>query len=218
MSPDHCPWTQIRLGAGTPNARLLHRHVLTRRQRDDLNHNVFTSSARPPGVCGGSAPASRSFVLAALRALHLDPGPRPHRPKPGRGRGQTTEKQQKRQRTPTFTGVPITDKETDHGYAHGGDGFEDGAVLGRAQHRRSVRQSQDVGQQQRSDDSVEHLGVDDECDEVTGGQGDGGADNDLHREDAVEERCLPQFRRDGPRGADSVGNGVGGRQRHHRSR
>ena len=49
MSPDHCPWTQIRLGAGTPNARLLHRHVLTRRQRDDLNHNVFTSSARPPG-------------------------------------------------------------------------------------------------------------------------------------------------------------------------
>jgi hypothetical protein len=103
---------RVRLGAGTPNARLLHRHVLTRRQRDDLNHNVFTSSARPPGVCGGSAPASRSFVLAALRALHLDPGPRPHRPKPGRGRGQTTEKQQKRQRTPTFTGVPITDKET----------------------------------------------------------------------------------------------------------
>src|SRR6185436_15060738 len=68
---------RVRLGAGTPNARLLHRHVLTRRQRDDLNHNVFTSSARPPGVCGGSAPASRSFVLAALRALHLDPGPRP---------------------------------------------------------------------------------------------------------------------------------------------
>ena len=29
MLPDHCPWTQIRLGVGTRNARLLHRHVLT---------------------------------------------------------------------------------------------------------------------------------------------------------------------------------------------
>jgi len=70
-------------------------------------------------------------------------------------------------------------QETDHGYAHRGDGFEDGAVLGRAQHGGPVGQDQDIGQQQRSDDSVEHLGVDDECDEVTGRQGDGGADHDL---------------------------------------
>ena len=45
---------------------------------DDLNHNVFAPFRRPT-VCGGSSSASRSFVLAALRALHLDPdcGPPP---------------------------------------------------------------------------------------------------------------------------------------------
>src|SRR6201993_3264536 len=39
----------------------------------------FSPCPTRPGGCGGSAPASRSFVLAALRALHLDPAPRPHR-------------------------------------------------------------------------------------------------------------------------------------------
>ena len=38
----------------------------------DLNRNIFASLRADP-VCGGSLPASRSFVLAALRALHLDP-------------------------------------------------------------------------------------------------------------------------------------------------
>ncbi|MGV7984634.1 hypothetical protein PJP10_09160 [Mycobacterium kansasii] len=44
----------------------------------DLNRNVFASLRADP-VCGGSWSASRSFVLAALRALHLDPdcGPPP---------------------------------------------------------------------------------------------------------------------------------------------
>src|SRR5271157_6613625 len=38
----------------------------------DLNRAVFASLRADP-VCGGSSSASRSFVLAALRALHLDP-------------------------------------------------------------------------------------------------------------------------------------------------
>ena len=65
-----------------------------------------------------------------------------------------------------------------------------GPFLDRAQHAGSVGQDKYVGEQQRSDDSVEHLGVDDQCYEVTGGQGDGGADHDLRREDAVEQRGL----------------------------
>ena len=38
-------------------------------------HDLNMSSPRLPAnrVCGGPSPASRSFVLAALRALHLDP-------------------------------------------------------------------------------------------------------------------------------------------------
>src|SRR5712675_42702 len=35
-------------------------------------------------------------------------------------------------------------QETDHGYAYRGDGFEDRAILGRAQHGGPVRQNQDV--------------------------------------------------------------------------
>src|ERR1700739_849065 len=71
MSPDHRPWTQITLGAGTRNAfRLPHRPSLE--AVHDLNHNVFALSLANR-VCGGSSSASRSFVLAALRALHLDP-------------------------------------------------------------------------------------------------------------------------------------------------
>jgi hypothetical protein len=37
-----------------------------------LNHNIFASS-QAGQFYGGSSPVSRSFVLAALRALHLDP-------------------------------------------------------------------------------------------------------------------------------------------------
>ena len=70
MSPDHRPWTQIRLGAGTRN--VLPHHVLSRRAADDLNHNLFRL-VLANRVCGGSSSASRSFVIAALRALHLDP-------------------------------------------------------------------------------------------------------------------------------------------------
>ena len=37
-----------------------------------MNHNLFRL-VLANRVCGGSSSASRSFVLAALRALHLDP-------------------------------------------------------------------------------------------------------------------------------------------------
>jgi hypothetical protein len=37
-----------------------------------MYHCVFASSLANR-VCGGSSSAARSFVLAALRALHLDP-------------------------------------------------------------------------------------------------------------------------------------------------
>jgi hypothetical protein len=67
-------------------------------------------------------------------------------------------------------------EKTDHGHAHRGNGFEDRAILGPAQHGGPVRQNQYVCQQEWSDHSVEHLGIDDECDEVPGRQGDGGAD------------------------------------------
>src|SRR4051812_353277 len=42
------------------------------RAADDLNHNLFRL-VLANRVCGGSSSASRPFVLAALRALHLDP-------------------------------------------------------------------------------------------------------------------------------------------------
>ena len=59
--------------------------------RDELNQDPLPR--RPePSACGGSSPASRSFVLPALRALHLDPecGPQPR--STGRQRGQITQK------------------------------------------------------------------------------------------------------------------------------
>ena len=71
MSPDPRPWTQIRLGAGTPRFALFGPELLTEAPHD-LNRNIFTSLRANP-VCGASSSASRSFVLAALRALHLDP-------------------------------------------------------------------------------------------------------------------------------------------------
>src|SRR6478736_7231676 len=42
--------------------------------RHDLNPAAPTPRLLADRVCGGSSPASRSFVLTALRALHLDPG------------------------------------------------------------------------------------------------------------------------------------------------
>jgi hypothetical protein len=60
MSPDDCPWTQIRLGAGTRNMHICRN---SREAADDLNHNVFASILAAQ-LCGGSSSASRSFVLA----------------------------------------------------------------------------------------------------------------------------------------------------------
>src|SRR5262245_26281913 len=69
------PCTQIRLGAGTRNVVST---SMAWEEADDLNDKVFPL-VQPDPVCGGSSPASRSFVLAALRALHLDPGRGPQR-------------------------------------------------------------------------------------------------------------------------------------------
>jgi hypothetical protein len=44
-----------------------------------LNRTAFRLVQPDRKYAVGSASASRSFVLAALRALHLTPGPRPHR-------------------------------------------------------------------------------------------------------------------------------------------
>ena len=71
-----------------------------------MNHNVFTSSW-PATVCGGSLSASRSFVLAALRALHLDPR---QRSTATRHMARNEPNNEYNQRIPTFTGVPNTDK------------------------------------------------------------------------------------------------------------
>jgi len=67
---------RVRLGAGTRNVNT---NSVSREAADDLNHNVFASS--PPNEHAAyPRQASRSFVLAALRALHLDPVPGIHRP------------------------------------------------------------------------------------------------------------------------------------------
>jgi hypothetical protein len=93
-----------------------------------LNHNVLRLIPANR-VYGGSSPASRSFVLAALRALHLDPdsGPPPPRsfvlaalralhldrdsgpPPPTRAGTRPTNR--KTIKDSTFTGVPNTDKD-----------------------------------------------------------------------------------------------------------
>src|SRR6478752_7648372 len=71
-----------------------------------LNCNAFTL-VRPTARMRWHPPsASRSFVLAALRALHLDPdcGPPPHT------RTEMRPTNTKTTKDPTFTGVPNTDK------------------------------------------------------------------------------------------------------------
>jgi hypothetical protein len=73
---------------------------------DDLNHSIFRLAHSTDGVCGGSSPASRSFVLATLRALHLDPNSGP----PARCRYENEAKQEQMTNGLIFTGVPNTDK------------------------------------------------------------------------------------------------------------
>src|SRR5258705_5208647 len=89
---------RVRLGAGTRNVNT---NSVSREATDDLNHNVFASS--PPNEHAAyPRQASRSFVLAALRALHLDPDCGGPPPKHGTKRGQTT----KQPTDPTFYGGP----------------------------------------------------------------------------------------------------------------
>src|SRR5262249_38608976 len=66
---------------------------------------------RPPGSTAHAVdppPASRSFVLPALQALHLDPRPRPTALP---SRATTRPCNTKRQRIPALPGVPNTDKD-----------------------------------------------------------------------------------------------------------
>jgi hypothetical protein len=83
MSPDHCPWTQIRPGAGTRNASPAPRFLTGGRICLEPQTLCLVPRRR---VCGGPSSASRSFVLAALRARHLDPDCGPPRPSTGRER------------------------------------------------------------------------------------------------------------------------------------
>ena len=91
--------------AGRRHAQRGHPSV-QREAADDLNHNVFTSSLLAT-VFGGCLSASRSFVLAALRALHLDSR---QRSTATRHMARNEPNNEYNQRIPTFTGVPNTDK------------------------------------------------------------------------------------------------------------
>jgi hypothetical protein len=99
------PWTQIRLGAGTPQriSYTKRSHIGGVHELNQLSHCV----SRVGQLYGGSLSASRSFVLAALRAFHLDPDSGP--PNPAMTREQA--KQLEISNGSTFTGDPNTDKE-----------------------------------------------------------------------------------------------------------
>src|SRR5262245_59102330 len=97
MSPDLRPWTQIRLGAGTRN---VHTCAFTGGRRWLEPQRLYL--VHPTGVCGGSPSASRSFVRAALRALHLDPDGDP----PNGHRTTTRPNQRKRPTDPNLYGGP----------------------------------------------------------------------------------------------------------------
>ena len=71
MSPDRRPWGPDKAGRQHATLALFGPEQLAEASHD-LNRNIFASLRADP-VCGASSSASRSFVLAALRALHLDP-------------------------------------------------------------------------------------------------------------------------------------------------
>jgi len=94
---------------GWAPARATWTPIRSREASYDLNCNVFTSS-RPARVRRGSSSASRSFVLAALRALHLDPdsGPPPKRTWPERGQTTKTTWIHTLRGSPTQISGPLT--------------------------------------------------------------------------------------------------------------
>ena len=59
--------------------------------RDELNQDPLPRRSEQ-SAWGGSSPASRSFILPALRALHLDPEYRPQPRSTGRQREQIRQK------------------------------------------------------------------------------------------------------------------------------
>ena len=79
------PWTQISLGAGTPNSGARTPHFTPPEAAHDLKHHRVLVA--PPNSMRSTLSTSRSFVLAALRALHLDRRLRSTTTSHGRQRG-----------------------------------------------------------------------------------------------------------------------------------
>src|ERR1700758_5583666 len=99
MSPDHRPWTQIRLGAGTRDASPAPR--LSREAANDLIHNVFRLVPGPKEYAADPRwPRGRSSSLRCGR-LHLDPSCGP--PTPGQGTGTRPNNPTEQPTDPTFT-------------------------------------------------------------------------------------------------------------------
>jgi hypothetical protein len=100
MSPDCCPWTQIRLGAGTRNEYTCY----SPEAADDSNHNVFAPLHADQYAVDPNRPQGRSSSLRSGRST-LTPQ-RSTAPNTERKRGRTAEMTN----GSTFTRVPNTDK------------------------------------------------------------------------------------------------------------
>ncbi len=84
------------------------------------------------------------------------------------------------------------------------------AVYGAAQDGPPIGQDQDVGQEQRRDDAVQYLGVDDQRNQVAAYQRHSRADGDLQGEKTIKQWGLPEAGGDRTGLADSVCDGVRG--------
>src|SRR5439155_17315258 len=78
-----------------------------------------------------------------------------------------------------------------------------------------VGEDQDEPEEDGGDGAVEYLHVDEQLDEVAGDEGDEGADGDLPAEEPEEQRRLGEPAGHRPLHPDRLGQGVGGRERHH---
>src|ERR1700741_5583225 len=109
MSPDHHPWTQLRLGAGTPDAPPAPRSLTG-------GSTCLRTSAPSPRLSAPEyaadprRPQGRSSSLRCGRSTSTPtavPPPRHREPERGQNNPETTTDPQ------IFTGVPTTDQGTD---------------------------------------------------------------------------------------------------------